>query len=126
MGKNREYQEKNRPILSILYAVVVIALVAALALMYMNNRQRRSEYKQLVRDAARTDMNLDIESRKGDDEEEEEVEETPTPEPTAQPTEAPSLPDAPLANDEPLNAVAEDGEANEPLLPQLEVEGNAG
>ena len=123
MGKNREYQEKNRPILSILYAVVVIALVVALVLMYMNNKQRRSEYKQLVRDAARTDMNLDIESRKGDDEEEEEVEETATPEPTAQPTEAPSLPEAPVANDEPLTA---ESEGNEPLLPQLDVEGNAG
>ena len=44
MARNSDYQEKNRPILTILYVLAVIALVAALVMMYMNYRERRGEY----------------------------------------------------------------------------------
>ena len=77
MARNGDYQEKNRPILSILYVVAVIALVAALVLMYMNYRERRGEYQRLVKEASRSDMNLDIESRIQAAQVEEDAEEEP-------------------------------------------------
>ena len=127
MAKRSEYQEKNRPILSVLYVVAVIALVVALVLMYMNNRERRSEYRKLVREATKTDVNLDIETRKSSEEDEYEVEAAEVVEPTAQPTEAPALPETPLAMDEPLSAETGDEEADaEPGLPELSLEDNAG
>ena len=124
MARNSEYQERNRPILSVLYVVAVIALVAALVMMYMNYRERRGEYYRLVREASVSDMNLDIESRRDASESDAEDEE-PSAGAEEQPTQAPAIAQAPLAKDEPLNAESSDA-ASEPLLPQLDVNGNAG
>ena len=128
MARNSEYQERNRPILSVLYVVAVIALVAALVLMYMNYRERRGEYQRLVKEASRSDMNLDIESRIQATQVEEDAEEVPeaaeaeNAEAEAQPTDAPAIPEAPLAMDEPLNVEAKGNAVQEPSLPQLDVE----
>ena len=129
MARNREYQEKNSPILSVMYVVAVIVLLIALVLMYLNYFQRRGEYERLVQEASRSDLNLDIESRldaefeEDDDEVTDEAALQPA-EASAQPSEAASLPETPLVMDEPLNQ--ESGESDtdhEPFLPQLNVQG---
>ena len=70
MSRHREYEEKRNPIQSILYVAAVGVLIIALVLMYMNNRVRRGEYANLVRDAAKSEMNYEIESRRIAEEEE--------------------------------------------------------
>ena len=120
MARNSDYQEKNRPILTILYVLAVIALVAALVMMYMNYRERRGEYQKLVREASRSDLNLNIESRRDTSEVEEESEE-------AEPTAAPAITEAPLATEVPTEQETSEGEADQhPGLPLLDVENNAG
>ena len=122
MARNSDYQEKNNPILSVLYVLVVIALVVALGMMYMNYRERRSEYKQIVAEASRSDVNLDIESRRDNSEVEEETAEV-----TAETTEAPAVTEAPIAEDELMEAESVEEEPGDQLvLPDLNVEENAG
>ena len=65
MARRNQYQEKNNPFLTLLYGAVVLALIIAMAFMYLNNRQRRSEYDRLVQEAALSETSYDIESRKG-------------------------------------------------------------
>ena len=120
MARNSDYQEKNRPILTILYVIAVIALVAALVLMYMNYRERQGEYEKLVREASRSDLNLNIESRRDTSEVEEESEE-------AEPTATPAPTEVPIPTAAPAEQETSDGEADQqPGLPLLDVENNAG
>lgn len=121
MAKYKEYQEKNKPILSILYVIAVIVLVVAMAFMYLNYRERRSEYNRLVIEASRTDTDLDIESRGSALALEEEDVEEPVAVPD-QVNEAPALPDTPLVMDEPLNLESENTADQEPSLPDLNVD----
>ena len=124
MARNSEYQEKNKPILSILYVVAVIVLLVALLMMYLNYRERKRDYEKLVLEASTSDVNLDIETRRAISEPEQEPVKA-TAEPTKAP--APTATQAPVAKDEPLNAESGENEAaQQPGLPDLNVQNNAG
>ena len=89
MAKRNMYQEKTKPILTFLYIVVALALVAALFVMFQKDRSRRKEYGNLVLDAAADEASLDIASKKNVEElvldDAGELTPTATPEPTATP-----------------------------------------
>ena len=90
MANQNRYREKNNPILSVLYVIVVLLLVAALVFMYKIYREKRMAYNMLVEQASRTDAGYDIESRKADDampaDPQDAVTLSPTAETTPQPT----------------------------------------
>jgi len=65
-NSNSRYKEKSNPILSVLYVIVVLVLVAALIFMYKIYRDKRNAYKLLVQSASETDAGYDIAARKAD------------------------------------------------------------
>ena len=89
MGKNSQYQEKQNPFLTFLYIVVTLALIAALAVMYMNDRNRLTKFDDIVREAAADERSLDIAAQK--DEELLSLDANAISVPTEAPTEVPSL-----------------------------------
>lgn len=98
-NSNSRYKEKNNPILSVLYVIVVLVLVAALIFMYKIYRDKRNAYKLLVQSASETDAGYDIAARKADIDASGELEDepdmtavtlAPTAEPTAEPTAVPT------------------------------------
>ena len=90
MAKRNVYGEKPKPFLTFIYIVVVLALIAALAMMYMKDRDRRRQFKDMVREAASGEMSLDIASLKEwqamDSDEAEDLPEAPDLTPTPAPT----------------------------------------
>ena len=107
MAKRNMYQEKTKPILTFLYIIVALVLVAALFLMFQRDRNRRKDYASLVMEAASDEASLDIASRKNVDElvldEDGELTPTATPEPTATP--APTDTPEPTATVEPVETM---------------------
>lgn len=98
-NSNSRYKEKSNPILSVLYVIVVLVLVAALIFMYKIYRDKRNAYKLLVQSASETDAGYDIAARKADLDASGELEDepdmtavtlAPTAEPTAEPTAVPT------------------------------------
>ena len=120
MSKQNIYREKTKPILMVLYVVVAVILIVALAMMYMKDRARRREYKNMVLEAMSSEGSLDIASVKTTfvpDSEKvsptpevtvaptETVVPTDTPAPTATPTEAPTSTPAPTDTPKPTETM---------------------
>lgn len=87
MARHHSDNDSTSPVLKVLYFIVFVGLIAALVFMYRNYRNRKNEYKALVRQAAQDEMAYDIESRKDNGEIQDEIAETAAPEPET--TEAP-------------------------------------
>ncbi|MBR1559261.1 MAG: hypothetical protein IJ646_03370 [Clostridia bacterium] len=115
MAKHSEYQEKSKPLITALYIIVALALIAALAFMYIKDRNRRKQYDDLVLDAAASENSMDIAARKeGQELVPDEADElmvetaTATPAPTATPTPAPTDTPAPTVAPTEAQPVADD------------------
>lgn len=80
MARNNAYHERSNPLLTVLYVIVALALIAALVYMYMNYREKRAEYLELVREVSRTETAMELSARGSASEDEAEA--------TAEPTEA--------------------------------------
>lgn len=100
------YREKTNPALTVLYIIVVLALIAANAYMYMNWREKQHSYNDMVLEAAASEKSMTLESRKSAYVPEDEAEEgdlEAVAEPSPEPTEAPvveameALPETPVA-----------------------------
>lgn len=65
MAKQNVYGEKPNPFLTFIYIVVALALIAALVMMYTKDRDRRRQFKDMVSEAALSEVSLDIASVKG-------------------------------------------------------------
>lgn len=62
--KKKSYQEKSKPGYMILYVLAVIFLLVLLVMMYRNWQTKRRGYEALVQQAAATEADYDIETRK--------------------------------------------------------------
>ena len=89
MAKRNVYGEKPKPLRTFLFFVVALVLIAALVMMYTKDRNRRRQFKNMVFEAASSEMSLDIAALKAqqamDSDEAEEMPEAPdlTPTPAA-------------------------------------------
>ena len=123
MSKQNIYREKTKPILMVLYVVAAVILIAALAMMYMKDRERRRDYKNMVLEAMSTEGSLDKASLKATETPEDEAAEpapelsaaptetvvpTDTPAPTSAPTQTPAPTDTPEPTEAPLPTVTMD------------------
>ena len=116
MAKQNRYQEKRNPVLTVLYILAILVLVAALAFMYKTYRDKRMQYDTLVEEASMTEQGFDIESRKAP---RETAEEAVTPEPTAtpEPTEAPTAVPTEAPTEAPVETEAAETPETEVFIP---------
>ena len=63
MARHNGYHEKSNPLLTVLYVLVALLLIAALLFMYKIHRERREEYENLVRQAAENEKVMELEAR---------------------------------------------------------------
>ena len=126
------YREKTNPALTVLYIIVVLALIAANAYMYMNWRAKQHNYSDMVLEAAESEKSMTLESRKSayvPEDEAEEAELEAAVEPAPETSEAPvaeameALPETPVA---PADEIAQPDEVVLPDADELDIFSDSG